>query len=216
MMEETVKKAIKHHVSIGAHPGFPDLLGFGRRPILLSPTEVKAYVIYQISALNGFVHALGGTMNHVKPHGALYNMAANDYTLARAIAEGVYAVNPSLILVGLANSEFMQAGRDIGLQTAAEVFADRKYTDEGRLVSRSLEGSVIHDKYEAIEQVLNIVLEQKVKTVNGKEIKLKGDTVCVHGDNGSTVELVKELKRTFLKHDIQMKPLTSFPSTIQK
>jgi len=133
VMEKTVRFALENGVAVGAHPGFPDLMGFGRRKMSISPEEAGAYIIYQVGALNGFMKALGGKMQHVKPHGAFYNMAAADYRLARAIAEGIYAVDSDLIIMGLAGSQLIKAGQDVGLRTASEVFADRAYTIEGTL-----------------------------------------------------------------------------------
>lgn len=208
VMETTVEKAFENNVAVGAHPGFPDLLGFGRRPIQISPGEAKAYVIYQVSALNGFVKALGGKMQHVKPHGAFYNMAATDPILAKAIAEGVYAVNPELILMGLAGGELVEAGKEIGLQTASEVFADRTYTSEGTLVSRTVANSLIHDKDQAATQILNIVLNGKVKAIDGTEIPLEADSICIHGDNYEAVQLVKHLKQSLSDNGVQIKSLT--------
>lgn len=207
VMEKTVEKALENNVAIGAHPGLPDLRGFGRRPMLISPEEAKAYIIYQIGALDGFVKALGGKMQHVKPHGALYNMAAEDYKLARAIAEAVYLVDSELILMGLAGSELIRAGKDVGLQTASEVFADRRYTKEGKLVSRTEKNAVIEDKDEAVSQIIDIVQNGKIKTVDGSEINIEADSICVHGDNAEAVELVKYLRETLLKLNISIQPL---------
>jgi len=195
VMEDTVKKALENNVAVGAHPGFPDLLGFGRRNMVISPREAKAYIIYQVSALNGFVKALGGEMQHVKPHGALYNMAAKDYKLARAIAEGVFAVDREIILMGLAGSQLIKAGKEIGLRTASEVFADRHYTSEGVLVSREIAGSVIHDKEEAAERVLEMVLQGQVSALDGGKINLQADSICVHGDNQEAKELVEHIRK---------------------
>ena len=207
VMEKTVKKAFENNVAVGAHPGFPDLRGFGRRPMAISPEEAKAYVIYQISALNGFIQALGGQMQHVKPHGAFYNMAAVDYPIARAIAEGVYAVNSDLILMGLAGGELVKAGKEVGLQTASEVFADRTYTNEGTLVSRTEQGSIIHDKNQAATQILNIVQNGKVKAIDGTEIEIEADSICVHGDNYEAVELVKHLRSSLKESNVAVQSL---------
>lgn len=209
VMEKTVEKAFENNVAVGAHPGYPDLKGFGRRPMQISPEEAKAYVMYQVSALNGFVKALGGKMQHVKPHGAFYNMAAVDATIAQAIAEGVYAVDPNLILMGLANGELVKAGNKIGLQTASEVFADRTYTNKGTLVSRTEEGSVIYNKEQATEQILHIVLNGKVKTIDGGEVELNADSICVHGDNYEAVELVKHLRKSLIESNVTVQSLSN-------
>ncbi len=207
IMEETVIKALENKVAIGAHPGFPDIMGFGRRNMYISPEEARAYIIYQVSALNGFVKAHGGKMQHVKPHGALYNMAAKDYNLARAIAEGVYKVDKELILMGLAGNELVKAGKDVGLRTACEVFADRAYTSEGELVSRSIKGSVIHDKEIAVSRVLEMVLKGTVTSINGKKVDLKADSICVHGDNQEAVELVKNIKKSLQEANVEVSSL---------
>lgn len=207
VMQNTVAMALENGVAIGAHPGFPDLLGFGRRQMSITPAEAKAYVLYQVSALNGFVKAAGGTLQHVKPHGALYNMAALDYDLARGIAEGVHAVNPDLILMGLAGGELIKAGKDVGLQTASEVFGDRRYTADGKLMDRSIEGALIHDKKVAANQILDMVLHGKVRTENGEEVQLKADSICVHGDNVEAVELVKEIRRLLTDKGVELKSL---------
>lgn len=204
VMDYTVKTCLENHVAIGAHPGLPDLLGFGRRNIQITPQEAKAYVMYQIGALNAFVKAYGGKMQHVKPHGALYNMATVDYPLARAIAEAVYEVDHELILMGLAGGELIRAGKDVGLRTASEVFADRTYTSKGTLVPRSEKGSVIHDKKAAIKQVLDIVLNGKVLSIDGKEINIKADTICVHGDNQEAVSLVKEIRNALKENNVEI------------
>lgn len=208
VMESTVNKALERKIAIGAHPGFPDLLGFGRRIMHVSPEEAKAYIIYQVSALNGFVKALGGKMQHVKPHGALYNMAAVDYRLARAIAEGVYAVDEELVLVGLAGTELIRAGKDIGLKTASEVFADRAYQPEGTLVPRGESGAVIRDKGKAASQVLDMVINGKVTAIDGSKINIVADTICVHGDHEETVELVKYLHKKLQEQNVEIRPLS--------
>lgn len=207
VMEETVRTALKNNVAVGAHPGFPDLMGFGRRNMHISPSEAKAYIIYQVSALNGFVKMLGGKMQHVKPHGALYNMAAKDYNLARAIAEGVYAVDNELIIMGLAGSQLIRAGEDIGLLTASEVFADRAYTSEGTLVPRGIKGAVIHDKETAAARVLGMVQHGKVTTYDGQDISIKADSICVHGDNKEAEELVTYIRKTLKESGIEVMAL---------
>ena len=208
VMEKTVKLALENNVEIGAHPGFPDLFGFGRRNMVISPSEAKAYVIYQISALNGFVKAQGGKMQHVKPHGAFYNMAAKDYHLARAIAEGGYAVDSDLILMGLAGGELIRAGKEVGLRTASEVFSDRAYTLEGTLAPREIKGAVIHDIDAAVNQVQNMVLNGKVVTIEGGEVELQADSICVHGDNDEAVELVKQIRNSLKEANVEVKALS--------
>ncbi|MES0856351.1 5-oxoprolinase subunit PxpA [Geobacillus sp. G4] len=193
VMRRTVQLAIHHGVAIGAHPGFPDLLGFGRRVMAVSPEEVYAYVVYQIGALAAFVKAEGGVMTHVKPHGALYNMAAKDAALAEAIAKAVRDVDPSLILYGLAGSEIIRAGRSYGLRTASEVFADRTYQDDGSLTPRSDPCAIIADEDEAVKQVLMMVRDRRVRSLQGTDIAIEADTVCLHGDNEQAVRFAKRL-----------------------
>lgn len=207
IMEKTIIKALENNVAIGAHPGFPDVRGFGRRPMSISAEEAKANVIYQIGALNGFIQALGGNMQHVKPHGAFYNLAAIDPVIAQAIAEGVYSVNSDLILMGLSGGELVKAGKKIGLRTASEIFADRVYTNDGKLLSRTEKGAVIHDKNQAASQILDIVQNGVLTTADGTKIELEADSICVHGDNYEAVELVKHLRKSLLESNVSIKPL---------
>jgi 5-oxoprolinase (ATP-hydrolysing) subunit A len=183
IMLKTVQLAIKNNVKIGAHPGYPDLQGFGRRIIEIPPEEVYSLVLYQIGALSAIVQSQGGRLSHVKPHGALYNRAAKDKETAGAIAKAAADFDSGLTLFGLANSELITAGREAGLSTASEVFADRTYQSDGSLTPRSQEGAVIHDEGQALKQVVNMVKEHKVLSVDGTEIKIVPDTICLHGDN---------------------------------
>lgn len=207
VMEETVKKALENKVAIGAHPGLPDLMGFGRRYMAVSTREAKAYIIYQVSALNGFVKMHGARLQHVKPHGALYNMAAKDYKLARAIAEGVYSVDRELVLMGLAGSELIKAGTDVGLCTASEVFADRAYTPEGTLVPRDIQGAVIQEQGEVTARVLEMVLHGKVTTLDGGKKNLKAETICVHGDTREAAGLVKSIRESLTEAGVEVRAL---------
>ncbi|GAB6100524.1 5-oxoprolinase subunit PxpA [Halanaerocella petrolearia] len=207
VMEETIEFALENKVGIGAHPGLPDLMGFGRRKMELTSKEVRAYLIYQVGALNGFIRSTGGKLQHVKPHGALYNMAADDYQLARAVAEAVYDIDSDIILVGLAGSELIKAGRELGLRTANEVFADRAYTSEGRLVSRNQPNAVIEDEELVVKRVLKMVTENKVTTIEGTEIDLEADTICVHGDNKAALNLVDKLESALEQAGIDIMPL---------
>ncbi|PRX19717.1 UPF0271 protein [Orenia metallireducens] len=206
VMEKTVKFALEEGVAIGAHPGLPDLMGFGRRRMEVSLEEVRAYLIYQVAALDGFVKTLGGKLQHVKPHGALYNMAASDYNLARAIAEAIYNLNSELVLVGLANSELIKAAEDVGLRTANEVFADRAYTSDGKLLSRREVGAVIEDGNVIAKRVLKMIVENKVETITGEEIEIKADTICVHGDTEAALALVEQINQTLDENDIEVAP----------
>lgn len=208
VMEQTVADAAKAGTAVGAHPGFPDLMGFGRRNMVVTPAEAKAYIKYQLGALMAFTKAKGVQMQHVKPHGALYNMAAVDEALAEAICQGIYEVDPTIILLGLANSKMISAAEKIGLRAASEVFADRAYNDDGTLVSRKLPGAVIHDKDIAIARTVQMVTQGTVETVTGKVINIKADSICVHGDNPSALEFVKNIRETLEKNGVTICNLT--------
>lgn len=196
VMAETVKSAMKSGAGIGAHPGYPDLMGFGRRNLAVTPAEVKAYTLYQLGALTAFVKAANGTLQHLKPHGAMYNMAATDAKLAQAIAEAVYEASPDLILLGLANSEMVKAGKRVGIRVAQEVFADRAYQANGTLVPRSQPGAVLHDAEEAIARVVRMVKKGEVVAITGETVEISADSICVHGDNPEAVEFVKRIRTT--------------------
>jgi 5-oxoprolinase (ATP-hydrolysing) subunit A len=204
VMRKTVQMALEQKVAIGAHPGFPDLLGFGRRNIAVTPEEAYAYVVYQIGALAAFVKAEGGTMSHVKPHGALYNMAAKNAELAEAIAKAVYDVDPSLILYGLAGSELIRAGKKFGLRTANEVFADRTYQQDGSLTPRSDPRALIVDEQEAIQQVLAMVKEKHVRSLQGIDVPIEAETVCIHGDGKKAVLFAKRLYEALRKEGVDI------------
>ncbi len=204
VMRKTVQMALEQKVAIGAHPGFPDLLGFGRRNIAVTPEEVYAYVVYQIGALAAFVKAEGGTMTHVKPHGALYNMAAKDAALAEAIAKAVYDVDPTLILYGLAGSELIRAGKKIGLRTASEVFADRTYQQDGSLTPRSDPRALIVDEQEAVLQVLAMVKEKRVRSLQGIDVPIEAETICIHGDGKKAVLFAKRLYEALRKEGVDI------------
>ncbi len=205
VMQETVALAIKNGVSIGAHPGLPDLQGFGRREMKISPLEAYQITIYQIGALFGFVKAAKGKLNHVKPHGALYNMAAKDIALARAIVNAIHDFDPSLILYGLAGSEMIAAAENIGLKTASEVFADRTYQDDGSLTQRSQKNALIFDEKDSLAQVLSMVKLQQVISVNNKSIQLKADTLCIHGDGLHAIEFAKSINQALKNEGITIK-----------
>lgn len=181
-MRRTVRLAMDRQAAIGAHPGLPDLNGFGRRNMDISPQEAYELVVYQVGALDGFVRSEGGVMRHVKPHGALYNMAARDPALAEAVAEAIYRVNPALILFGLSGSELIRAGKKTGLATASEVFADRTYQADGSLTPRSEPDALIADPERAAMQVLRMVKEGTVRSRQGTDVPILAQTVCIHGD----------------------------------
>lgn len=210
VMEETVKIAIRENAAIGAHPGFPDLVGFGRREMKITKEEAKSYIKYQIGALWAFAQSKGVKLQHVKPHGAFYNMAAKDKELAMAIAEGIYEVDKNLILVGLTNSELTRAGKKVGLKVANEVFADRAYNSDGSLVSRKKEGAVIYDAKIVISRVLRMIKEGKVKSITGEDIDIKADTICVHGDNPKAVIFVEKIRSILEDEGVQVIPMGEF------
>ncbi|MRR20327.1 5-oxoprolinase subunit PxpA [bacterium] len=192
-IERTIRSAIRHGVSIGAHPGYPDHEGFGRRPMKMSPDELRAMLLYQAGAVKAMTEAAGARMRHVKPHGALYNTAAQDYEMSVVIARTVKELDPSLILVGQSGSQMIKAARETGLACASEVFADRAYNDDGTLVARSIEGAVLHDPGLMISRVIRMIREKVVETVSGKLIPIEAQTVCIHGDNETAAEFVRKL-----------------------
>ncbi|MEH7123030.1 5-oxoprolinase subunit PxpA [Bacillus sp. JJ1773] len=182
VMQETVKRAKEHGVGVGAHPGYPDLQGFGRRVLQMAPREIYNCVVYQIGALRIFCDIHGVPLQHVKPHGALYNAAAENTVVAEAVAEAVYDSAADVYLFGLTNSELVKAGQKIGLKTASEAFADRVYTDDGRLCSRLLPNAVLNSFDDILGQVKEIVFNKRVKTQSGQWLPMKVDTICFHGD----------------------------------
>ena len=193
-MKKLVELATAKKVHIGAHPGLPDLVGFGRREIAISEQDAYNYVLYQAGALQAFINAAGNRLHHVKPHGALYNQAAKDMKLARGIARAVKDLGGNVILYGLAGSCLIDAAKELNVPVWQEVFADRKYTKEGFLVSRTQVGAVIEDESEALKQVMSMSKEGKVIAIDGSEIKIQADTLCIHGDNPHAVEFAKKIK----------------------
>lgn len=202
IMRKTAELALQKNVAIGAHPAFPDLQGFGRRNMQLSPQEVYDICVYQIGAMFGTVRALGGKLHHVKPHGALYNMAAKDQNLAKAIAKATNAIHPDLILYGLSGSHLITEAEKIGLRTASEVFADRTYQNDGNLTPRTQSNAMIENTQEAVNQVIMMIEKQCVISTDGREVTLKADTVCIHGDGIHAVEFATELRKTLLLQSI--------------
>ncbi|WP_028988267.1 LamB/YcsF family protein [Thermicanus aegyptius] len=211
-MRQTVRMALEKGVAIGAHPGLPDRVGFGRRKMEITPREAYEMVLYQIGALSSFVKAEGGAMQHVKPHGALYNMAAKNEELARAIAEAVYRVDPGLILFGLSGSKLTKAGESIGLRTAHEVFADRTYREDGSLTPRSLPGALIAAPEAAARQAIRMVKEGKVTSLQGREIDIKADTICVHGDNPHALAVARTIRESLTASQIVVLSIGANPA----
>jgi UPF0271 protein len=194
-LRETVRLAKHHGVAIGAHPGFPDLVGFGRRELKATPGEVEDLVLYQVAAIAGVAATEGLRLQHVKAHGALYNMACRDRALADAIARAVAALDRDLILFGLPNSELLRAGVAAGLRVAAEGFADRAYEVDGSLASRLKSGSVIHDPETVVARAVKMVKERAVVAVDGSTINFEPDTICLHGDTEGAARLAHEIRR---------------------
>jgi 5-oxoprolinase (ATP-hydrolysing) subunit A len=205
VMFETVSLAKKYGVQIGAHPGLPDLAGFGRREMILSPREIYHLVIYQIGSLAAVCKVNGISLVHVKPHGALYNMAAKNPEIAQAIAEAVSDYDLSLVLYALAGSELVKAGEEKGLVVAQEVFADRTYQPDGTLTSRLKENALIHDTKVAIKRVIRMINEGTVEAEDGTDLLIKADTICVHGDSPQALDFVTELRKALSQENISIR-----------
>jgi UPF0271 protein len=213
VMRQTVALARKHGVGLGAHPGLPDLVGFGRRSMEVTLEEIKDLVTYQIGALQAVAALQGARLQHVKPHGALYNMAVKNPAIWDAVAEVMARLDERLILFVLAGSdrsELEGIGKRRGIRIAFEFFADRAYNMDGSLVSRKLPGAVIHDHDVVAAKVLKLVKEGRVKTVEGSEIELKAETICVHGDNPKALALVKIIRETLDAAGVAVKPAATF------
>ena len=204
-IEKTIKKALENGVQVGAHPGFPDLQGFGRRRMQVPPNELRAIVKYQIAAVKGITESLGGQLAYIKPHGALYNTAVEDESIATAIAQAVAEIDTNLTLMSLAGSQVSNVAKKIGIPYVAEAFADRQYTSEGRLMSRRLAGAVIHDAAKAAQQVLSIVKNQYVTSKEGKKVKVQAQTICIHGDNPQVVNILKAIDTILAENSILKK-----------
>jgi len=208
IMHDTVRLAVRHGVSVGAHPGLPDRKGFGRLPQPLTPREAYQITLYQIGALHAFIKAEGAVLHHVKPHGALYNMAAADRALAEAIAQAVADFNPQLVLYGLAGSKLIHAGRRAGIAVANEVFADRTYCSDGTLTPRSQPGSVIEDLATVMEQVSSMVFHQQAIATDGTPLSIAADTICIHGDGLHALPLAKAIHAYLQRVNVTIQPTT--------
>jgi 5-oxoprolinase (ATP-hydrolysing) subunit A len=207
VMEATVALALQHGVATGAHPGYPDLQGFGRRPMSLTPHEIYTQVLCQIGALHAFTRSVGARLVHVKPHGALYNHAADDRSAADAIARAVAAFDPALILVGLAGSALVEAGIDAGLAVAREAFADRVYEPNGRLQDRRIAGAVRADPDAVVAQALMIARDRRVLASDGSTVELDADTICLHGDTRAAADLALLIRTALHEAGIAIRPL---------
>jgi 5-oxoprolinase (ATP-hydrolysing) subunit A len=207
IMRKTVELAKARGVSVGAHPGYRDLHGFGRRPVPgLTASEIENLVAYQIGALQAIATAAGHKVTHVKAHGALSNVACEDDMTAQAIANAIKAVDPALIFVVLANSKLVRAGERANLPMAHEVFADRAYEDNGNLVSRKKPGALLHDAKAIADRVVRMVQDAAIVSVTGKVIKMRTDTVCIHGDNPAAVEIARGVRKALRDAGIEVAP----------
>jgi 5-oxoprolinase (ATP-hydrolysing) subunit A len=205
-MRATLALARQHGVSVGAHPGFQDLAGFGRREVHATPQEVEDLVLYQVAALAGMAASHGLQLAHVKAHGALYNMACRDRALAEAIARAVAAFDRSLVLFGLPGSALLEAGERAGLAVAAEAFADRAYNADGSLTSRRLPGSVLTDPDLVVVRALRMIADGEVMAIDGSVVRLRADTLCVHGDTPGAPTLVTHLRSALEKAGVKVVP----------
>lgn len=211
VMHKTLALAKENGVGIGAHPSFIDLWGFGRRPIQGErPADIEKILVYQIGAIQGMARTLGLRVGHFKAHGSLGNMAESDADIADACARAVKAIDPDMILVVMPGNRLEKAGDKMGLRMAREIYADRAYNDDGTLVSRKLEGAVIHDPDIAIPRIVRMVEEQKITTISGKQIPVAIDTVCVHGDNPSAVQMSAKIRESLTAAGFALRPLAEF------
>jgi UPF0271 protein len=213
VMYETVKLAKENGVGVGAHPGYPDLMGFGRRNMDCTPEEVRDYVIYQVGAMKAFCAALGVPLQHVKPHGSLYNMSVGNEPLIRAIVGAIASIDRSLIYLALGGAQAPLVTRlagEAGIRAAFEAFPDRAYTADGSLASRRLPGAVIKDPRVATERALRMAREGKVIATDGTTLEMKIDTLCVHGDNPAALQLVKQIRTSLESENIPVVPMGTF------
>ena len=212
VMDETVALAMVHGVHVGAHPGYPDPGNFGRRRMEMPADAIEKLVLFQIAALDGFVRSRGGMLTHVKPHGALYHAGAEFPDIARAIAEGVRRLRPSLVLVGPGDSLLMEAGREAGLTVAAEAFADRRYLPDGSLVPRTEPDALLSTPDEAAEQAVSIVRDGFVRARGGSKVPVHADTLCIHGDTPGAPLFARRIRERFQEEGIRIAPLEVNPS----
>jgi 5-oxoprolinase (ATP-hydrolysing) subunit A len=212
VMRRTVRQALAQGVSIGAHPAYPDLQGFGRRPMQLSSEELEAMLLYQIGALQALAHAEGGRVTHVKPHGALSNLACADATVAATVARAVHRLDPSLMLLAPAHSALAQAALAQGLPMRIEVFADRAYQNDGQLVPRSQAGAVLHTASACVEHVLRMLREQALVSQQGQRLPTPIDSICVHGDGPEAVATARAVRDALQAAGYTLTPLNQLPS----
>jgi UPF0271 protein len=208
VLRQTVALAAANGVAVGAHPSFPDLVGFGRREMHVSPSEVEDLVLYQVAAVAGVAAASGTRLQHVKAHGALYNMAVRDRGLANAIARATAAIDRTLILFGLPGSELIKAGQEAGLRVAAEAFADRTYEPDGTLTSRRKPGSVIHEPATVVARAVEMVATGQVIATDGSRLDVHADTLCLHGDTPGSAELARQIRAALETAGVIVQPLS--------
>jgi UPF0271 protein len=206
-MRKTVRAAMEHKVGLGAHPGLPDLVGFGRRNMDLTPQNAYDIVVVQVGALAGVAASQGARLSHVKAHGSLYNMAARNKELARALAQAVHDVDRDLVFYALASSAMVEAAREAGLRVAQEVFADRTYQSDGSLTPRSRPEAMIVDTQVSIAQVLRMVREHKVRSVQGEDVAVQADTLCIHGDQPGAVMFAKAIRAALQAEGIEVRAI---------
>ena len=209
VMRQTVARAKALGVAVGAHPSYPDLLGFGRRVMQITRQEARDYMLYQIGALRAFVEAAGLRLQHVKPHGAIYNVAAKDRELSLGIAEGVKDAGGDLILMGLPGSEMLRAAQEVGVRVAGEAFGDRAYNEDGSLVARKISGSLITDPDLVAARVIGLA-KGTVTAITGTEIRLHADTICLHGDTPGAGMIAKAVREALDAAGVQVRPLGEF------
>jgi len=207
MMQRTIKQALRWHVAIGAHPGYADRANFGRVELAIPLGAVADFVFEQVRTLGEIAAESRATITHVKPHGALYNQAAHNRDIARAIADGVARWRKDVVLVGLAGSQMLGVFRDAGFRVAAEAFADRRYESDGKLRSRKFDGALISDPKEVAQQALRIVDDGKILAVDGKEVALNAETICIHGDTPGAPNIAAEVAHTLRTAGIELRPL---------
>lgn len=207
-MRKTVAAAIGNGVAIGAHPGLPDLSGFGRRSMDITPQQAYDMVVVQVGALAATAASQGARLHHVKAHGALYNMAVRDPSLARALAQAVHDIDPGLVFYALASSDMARVASEVGLTVAHEVFADRSYQPDGSLTPRSRPDAMIEDPEQSIRQVLRMVKEGRVIAVDGTQVEVQADTLCIHGDQPGAVVFAKAIRSALHEAGIDVKPVS--------
>lgn len=210
VLNRTLAMARSKGVAVGAHPGYPDLMGFGRRNMQLSPEEAYAYVLYQLGAFAAFAKRHGMAVQHLKAHGALYNAAGKDMALALAICRAVKDFDPQIILLGLSGSKLIEAAQELGLRAASEIFADRAYESDGSLVDRKKPGAMIEDEAEAIRRVVRMVKEGKVRSITGEDVIVRADSICVHGDGPKALAFTSRIRDRLRAEGVELAPLHAF------